>query len=137
MIMRNRLKFSFIKYFDNENIFSYWKILLHDKTRAMFSFLCLINNSATIELSFFLLLSISAIITSKTINTLHILLSCILQCFYKYYSYYSSIQQKLQNYLNTLNLCFHIYELKIDNLLSIDLLNINKFCQYLVADLLD
>ena len=42
------------------------------KTREMFSFLPLINNSVTIELSF-LLLSISAIILSKTINILRFL----------------------------------------------------------------
>ena len=42
------------------------------KTREMFSFLPLINNSVTIELNF-LILSISAIISSKTINILRFL----------------------------------------------------------------
>ena len=46
----------------------------------MFSFLPLINNSTTIGLSL-LLVSISAIISSKTISIL-CYLCCILQCFY-------------------------------------------------------
>ena len=60
------------------------------KTREMFTFLPLINNTVTIE-SRFLLLSVIAIISSKTINTFF---SCILQWFYKYHSHHSSIQLK-------------------------------------------
>ena len=41
------------------------------------------NNSVTIGLRF-LLLSMSAIISSKTINILRFYLGCILQCFYKF-----------------------------------------------------
>ena len=51
------------------NMFWYRKIRLCNKTREMFSFLPLIDNSATIWLSF-LLLSISAIISPKMINIL-------------------------------------------------------------------
>ena len=61
------------------------------KTREMFSFLPLINNSVTIGLSF-LLLSVLAIISSKTINIFRFYLNCILQYFYKYLSCHSSIQ---------------------------------------------
>ena len=51
--------------------------------REMFSFFPLINNAVTTGLRF-LLLSISAIISSKTIS--------ILQYFYKYHPYHLSIQ---------------------------------------------
>ena len=54
--------------------------------REMFSFLPLMNNSVITGFSF-LLLSISAIIPSKTIKILRPYLDCILQCFYKYYIY--------------------------------------------------
>ena len=54
----------------------------------MFSFLPLINNSVTNGL-IFLLLRISAIISSKTIS---ISLYFSLQCFDKYHSCYLSIQ---------------------------------------------
>ena len=59
------------------------------KTREMFNFLPLINNSVTIEFSF-LLLIISAIISSKIINVLRSLY-CTHQYFCKHLSY-----QKLQ-----------------------------------------
>ena len=55
------------------------------KTREMFSFLPLVNNSVTIGLSF-LLLSVLAIISSKTINIFRFYLDCIFQYFYKYLS---------------------------------------------------
>ena len=61
------------------------------KTREIFSFLPLINNSVTIGLTF-ILLSISAIISSKRINILCSLFGCILHYFYKYHPYHSSIQ---------------------------------------------
>ena len=64
------------------------------KTRERFTFLPLINNTVTIE-SRFLLLSVIAIISSKTINTSRFFFSCILQWFYKYHSLHSSIQLKL------------------------------------------
>ena len=57
------------------------------KTREMFSFLHLMNNSVTIELSF-LLLRKSAIIPSKTINVLRFLFGLYSSMFYKYYPYY-------------------------------------------------
>ena len=49
------------------------------KTREMFSFLPLINNSVTIELRFDILRFFGGG-------------GCILKCFYKYYPYYSSVQ---------------------------------------------
>ena len=76
MITCNLLKLLFVCTFDNKimsriyfNIFWQSKIRLCNKTREMFSFLPLRNNSVTIRLNF-LLLSISAIISSKTVNIL-------------------------------------------------------------------
>ena len=57
----------------------------------MFSFLPLINNSVNIGLSL-LLLNISAIILSNTINVLGFYLDCILQYLYKYHWYHLNIQ---------------------------------------------
>ena len=48
-----------------------------------------------------------------------------------------NIQQKLLNHLNTLSLYFLFRRVVIDILVHMDLLHINKFYQYLVADLLD
>ena len=79
MVQHNLLKFSFIQNFMInkwvEFTLTSFGTLKYDwviKTRAIFNFLPLINNSVTIEFSF-LLLIISAIISSKAINTLHIL----------------------------------------------------------------
>ena len=57
----------------------------------MFNFLPLINNSVTTGLRF-LLLIISAIIPSKTINTLRFFQRYILQYFYKHLAYSLNIQ---------------------------------------------
>ena len=58
----------------------------------MLTFLPFIDNSFTIGLSF-LLLSILAIMSSKTINIFYVIyLDCILQYFYKYHAYHLSIQ---------------------------------------------
>ena len=57
---------------------------------VMLRFLPLINNLATIGFSF-LLLIMSAIISSKTINTLPFFLSCILQYFCNYHAYHLNI----------------------------------------------
>ena len=59
------------------------------KKIEMFNFPSLINNSVTTGLSF-LLLIISAIISSKTINILHFL-DCIFQYLYKHFAYNLSI----------------------------------------------
>ena len=72
------------------NIFGTLKLDFMIKTREMFSFPALTNNSVTIELSF-LLLRISAIVSSKTMFYLFYL-GCILQCFCKYHPNHSSIQ---------------------------------------------
>ena len=61
------------------------------KAREIFSFLPLINNSVTIG-STFLLLSIAAVKSSKTINISRFLFDSILQYFYKCHPYHSSIQ---------------------------------------------
>ena len=61
------------------------------KTRGMFSFLPLINNPVTTEF-IFLLLSVSSIISSKTIIFYVFYLGYVLQWFYKYYPCYASIQ---------------------------------------------
>ena len=61
------------------------------KKREMFNFLPLINNSITTEFSF-LLLIISAIISSKTINILRFLPKFYSSIFYKYLVYHLSIQ---------------------------------------------
>ena len=53
------------------------------KTTEMFNFLSVMNNSVTTGFSF-LLLIMSAIMSSKTINILHFLFICILQYFYKH-----------------------------------------------------
>ena len=57
------------------------------KTREIFNFQFLINNSAIIEFSF-LLLIIYAIISSKTINTLFFYEDCIYQYFCKHHAYH-------------------------------------------------
>ena len=70
MIYYNLLKFSFIWNFHNKKVCSI-ECLKYDcviKAIEILSFLPLINNSVTTGLSF-LLLIISAIISSKTINT--------------------------------------------------------------------
>ena len=61
------------------------------KTREMFNFLPLINNSDTIEFSF-LLLIISAIISSKTIKFLRFNPYCIHQHFCKHLAYHLNPQ---------------------------------------------
>ena len=61
------------------------------KTIHMFDYLHIINNSASTGF-IFLLLIISAIISSETINTLRFFLDCILQFFNKYLAYHLSIQ---------------------------------------------
>ena len=61
------------------------------KTREIFSFLSLINNSVTIGLSF-LLLIISAIISSNTINIFSFYLDCVFQYFYGYHPYHLSFE---------------------------------------------
>ena len=55
-----------------------------------FIFLPLINNSVTIGFSF-LLLIISAIISSKAISNLRFFLDCNLQYFYKHLAYHLNI----------------------------------------------
>ena len=61
------------------------------KTGEIFSFLTLINNLVAIGLGF-LLLSISTIISSKTINALPFLSGLYFQHFYKDHPYHLSIQ---------------------------------------------
>ena len=61
------------------------------KTREMFSFLLLINNVVTTRLSL-LLLSISAIISSKRLMFYTFYLGCNLQCFSKYHPYHLNIK---------------------------------------------
>ena len=56
------------------------------KTREMFSFLPLINNSVTIGLS------VLSIISQKQLIFYVSYLDCAIQCFYKYHPNYSSIQ---------------------------------------------
>ena len=68
MVEYNLLKFPFIRIFHNEIFFGTEKLDCVRKTKPMFSFLLLMNNSVTIGLSF-LLLIISVIISSNTINT--------------------------------------------------------------------
>ena len=68
----------------------------------MFSFLPLTNNSVTIGLRF-LLLSISAIISSRTINDLRFFLNYIIQYFYKYQPYHLSILIKSPKPLKLFN----------------------------------
>ena len=63
----------------------------------MFSFLPLINNSVTVGLSF-LLLIISAIGSSSTINTLHFLLGLYSSIFYENPAYYLNIEEKLLDF---------------------------------------
>ena len=94
----------------------------------MFSFLPLINNSGTIGLRF-ILLSISAIISSNAINILHSLFGLYSSTFYKDHPYHLSIQQKNYNPLNALRVHSLICQLTIDTLLHLDLQYINKFCQ--------
>ena len=63
------------------------------KTREMFSFLPLMNYLVTTGLLLsFLLLSISAIISSKTINVLCVLPGFYSSIFFKYRPYHMSIQ---------------------------------------------
>ena len=57
----------------------------------MCSFLSRIDNSVIVGFSF-LLLSVSAIILSNTINILHFLVDFIIQYYYKDHPYYLSIQ---------------------------------------------
>ena len=97
MIIRNLFKFSFIWNFHNKKYvvlsLTSFGTLKYDcviKTTEIFNFLTLINNLFTILLSF-LLLCISATMSSKTLKFFGFYLDCILQCFYKYYSYYSNI----------------------------------------------
>ena len=76
MIKCDLLKLSFVLNFHNKFRLIFFQTERWDcviKTRDVFSFLPLINNSVTVRLSF-LLLSISAII-SNTVG-----LDCILQC---------------------------------------------------------
>ena len=61
------------------------------KTIQMFDYLHIISNSASTGF-IFLLLIISAIISSEIINTLRFFLDCILQFFSKYLAYHLSIQ---------------------------------------------
>ena len=61
------------------------------KTIEILRFQPLINNSVSIGFSL-LLLIISAIISSKTINILRFFLDCTIQYFYKHVSCYLSIQ---------------------------------------------
>ena len=61
------------------------------KTKEMFTFLLLINNSVTIGFSF-VLLRISGIISSKTIDMLHVLPEFNPQYFYRDPAYYLNIQ---------------------------------------------
>ena len=70
MIKCNLLKFSVVSNFHSKivcNIFWKSKIRFCDKNKRIFRFLPIINNSVTVGLRF-LLLSISAIMSSKTIN---------------------------------------------------------------------
>ena len=57
------------------------------KTREMFNFLPLINNSVTVEFSF-LLLIMSAIVSSKTINIFRSLSALYSSIFFKYTAYH-------------------------------------------------
>ena len=98
MIKCNLLKFSFVlEHRIQSNIFWLCKIRFCNKISQMFSFLPLTNNSVTIGLRF-LLLSISAIISSRTINDLRFFLNYIIQYFYKYQPYHLSIQSNFQNH---------------------------------------
>ena len=85
----------------------------------MFNFLPLINNSDTIGLNYFLL-SISAIISLKTINYLHFLFEL-----YSSISFEYSI--KTLESFKVLSLYFLVYQLKIEILLRMDFKHINKF----------
>ena len=74
IIYCNLLKFSFVWNFWDKKMSSiqsntYWNYDWVIKTREIFNFLPLINNSVTVEFSFWLWI-ISAIIWSKTINIL-------------------------------------------------------------------
>ena len=73
MILCNVLKLSFVRNFRDKKVSSIsFGTLKYDcviKTREIFNFLPQINNLVTVESSF-LLLIISAIISSKTINIL-------------------------------------------------------------------
>ena len=60
-------------------------------TIEIFNFLALINNSVATGLRF-LLLIISAIISSKSVHILRFYLYCILRYFYKHLAYHLSIQ---------------------------------------------
>ena len=98
MIKYNLLKISFVWNFHNEivrriksNIFWHSKKDRVIKTREMFSFLPLINNSVTIGFRF-LLLSISAIISLKTINILRFLFELHSSISCTFNPYHSSIQ---------------------------------------------
>ena len=102
----------------------------------MFSFLPLINKLVTIEFSF-LLLIISAIITSKTINFCVLYLYCIHQYFCKHLACHLNTQWKLLDHHNDLSQLFHLYWLNIDILLHVDLLHRNIFYQYLAGFLLN
>ena len=102
----------------------------------MFSFLSLIHNSVTNQF-FFLLLKISAIISSKTINHLHFLFGLhslmFLQISSILFEYIKKALESLKYFL------FALFRLLIKNLYfaSQGSLPYKKVYQYLVHDLLD
>ena len=98
MIHRNLLKFSFVWNFWDKKLVVFsltsFGTLEYDcvmKTREIFNFLPLINNSVTVEFNF-LLLIISAIISSKTINILRSLSVLYYQYLCKHLAYHLNTQ---------------------------------------------
>ena len=98
----------------------------------MFSFPPLINNSVTIGLCF-LLLSISAIISSNTTNIFRLLFGLHSAIFLSI----SSISFEYSIKAFTLSLLFLFFELVSDILLHMELQHVKKCYQYTVSQLLD
>ena len=98
----------------------------------MFSFPPLINNSVAIGLSF-LLLSISAIISSNTTNIFRLLFGLHSAIFLSI----SSISFEYSIKAFTLSLFFLFFELVSEILLHMELWHVKKFYQYTVSQLLD